>query len=153
MEAERKQNKEMEMNLFFTPKDAKAGDVIPFFNEETKVFDNFYLKHWNPGTAKEEDKLRWHRITTRDHRAFRETPVNICGGTGCVVRSGGMYHMFYCTFEDKPQAQWIRHAVSRDLTDWKEILEDRFRENTAVSHTPIWKGRRIHTMRRTRCAP
>ena len=67
----------MEMNLFFTPKDAKAGDVIPFFNEETKVFDNFYLKHWNPGTAKEEDKLRWHRITTRDHRAFRETPDKI----------------------------------------------------------------------------
>ena len=139
MEAERKQNKEMEMNLFFTPKDAKAGDVIPFFNEETKVFDNFYLKHWNPGTAKEEDKLRWHRITTRDHRAFRETPVNICGGTGCVVRSGGMYHMFYCTFEDKPQAQWIRHAVSRDLTDWKEILEDRFGPDGVIYRMTDWR--------------
>ncbi len=127
------------MNLFFTPKDAKAGDVIPFFNEETKVFDNFYLKHWNPGTAKEEDKLRWHRITTRDHRAFRETPVNICGGTGCVVRSGGMYHMFYCTFEDKPQAQWIRHAVSRDLTDWKEILEDRFGPDGVIYRMTDWR--------------
>ena len=80
------------MNLFFTPGDAKAGDVIPFFNEESKVFDNYYLKHWNPGTPKEEDKLRWHRITTEDHRTLlrrppisREAQAPSCGRAGCII--------------------------------------------------------------------
>ena len=127
------------MNLFFTPKDAKAGDVIPFFNEKTKMFDHYYLKHWNPGTPREEDKLRWHRLTTGDHRVFTETPVNICGGTGTVIRSGGMYHMFYCTFDDKPQAQWIRHAVSRDLTDWQDILEDKFGPDGIIYRMTDWR--------------
>ena len=40
------------MDLFYTPKYAKTGDVIPFYNEEKQQFDNYYLKNWNPDAPK-----------------------------------------------------------------------------------------------------
>lgn len=127
------------MNSFFTPQDAKTGDIIPFYNEETKQFDNYYLKLWNPGAPNEKDKLRWHRITTEDHVTFTETPINICGGTGTIVRTGGKYHMFYCTFDKKPAAQWARHAVSDDLTHWEDIPEDKFGPDGIIYRMTDWR--------------
>ena len=47
--------------------------------------------------------------------------------------------MFYCTFDDKPQAQWIRHAVSRDLTDWQDILEDKFGPDGIIYRMTDWR--------------
>ena len=32
------------MNLFYSPEYAKTGDVIPYYNEETKRFEGYYLK-------------------------------------------------------------------------------------------------------------
>lgn len=127
------------MNLFFTPQNAKAGDVIPFFNEATKTFENYYLKLWNPGAPDEKDKLRWHRITTKDHCTFTETPVNIHGGTGTIVHFNGIYHMFYCTFDKEPPAQWARHAVSRDLIEWEDIPEDRFGPDGTIYRMSDWR--------------
>ena len=31
------------MNLFYTPEYAKTGDVIPFYNQKTKRFENYYM--------------------------------------------------------------------------------------------------------------
>ena len=38
-------------------------------------------------------------------------------------RVDGTYHLFYCTFDDDPQRQWVRHAISEDLTHWHEVGE------------------------------
>ena len=42
------------MDLFYTPQYAKTGDVIPYYDEETKRFENFYLKNWNSDAPKEQ---------------------------------------------------------------------------------------------------
>ncbi len=106
------------MNLFFTPEYAKAGDVIPFYNEKDGRFEHFYLKNWNPDAPKDQIVRGWHRISTVDNRNYAESPTTIRGGTGCVICVDGVYHVFYCTFDWNPSAQWVRHAVSPDLEHW-----------------------------------
>ena len=109
------------MDLFYTPLYAKTGDVIPFFDERTKRFENFYLKNWNPDAPEDEIVHGWHRITTEDNRIYTETPIHIHGGTGSVIYVDGLYHLFYCTFDFNPSVQWVRHAVSVDLTQCHNI--------------------------------
>ena len=48
------------MNLFYTPEYAKTGDVIPFYNQKTKRFENYYLKNWNPDAPKDKIVYGWH---------------------------------------------------------------------------------------------
>lgn len=127
------------MDLFYTPQYAKTGDVIPFYNEKEKQFDNYYLKNWNPDAPKDKVVHGWHRITTKDNRTYTEVPTNIRGGTGSIIWEGGMYHMFYCTFDEKPQAQWARHAVSRDLTHWQDIPEDKFGPDGVIYRMSDWR--------------
>lgn len=129
------------MNLFFTPEHAKAGDVIPFYNEATKRFENYYLKNWNPDAPKDEIIPGWHRIETDDNINFKETPLYIDGGTGCVVKVEDTYHMFYCTFDfdKKPVLQWARHAVSKDLVNWEDIPEDKFGPDGVIYRTSDWR--------------
>lgn len=127
------------MDLFYTPEYAKTGDVIPFYDEETKQFENFYLKNWNPDTPKEKITHGWHRITTRDNRAYTETPVRIYGGTGSVLRIGGLYHVFYCTFDHNPPVQWIRHATSTDLTHWTELKDEVFCADGEIYRLSDWR--------------
>lgn len=90
------------MNLFYTPEYAKTGDVIPFYNQKTKRFENYYLKNWNPDAPKDKIVYGWHQIITEDNRIYKETPTNIQGGTGSVIEVDGVYHMFYCTFDQNP---------------------------------------------------
>lgn len=127
------------MNLFYTPEYAKTGDVIPFYDEKTGRFENFYLKNWNPDAPKDLITHGWHRITTEDNRTYQETPVHILGGTGSVLWADGMYHVFYCTFDHNPPAQWVRHAVSHDLTHWEDIPEDRFTADGEIYRLSDWR--------------
>lgn len=129
------------MNLFYIPEYAKCGDVIPFYNEEKKRFDNFYLKNWNPGAPKEKVVRGWHRIVTTDNRNFEEIPTGIEGGTGSVIKVGDTYHMFYCTFDfDKdPVAQWARHAVSKDLETWTDFPEEKFGPDGVIYRMTDWR--------------
>ncbi len=127
------------MDLFYTPEYAKTGDVIPFYDEETKRFENFYLKNWNPDAPKDQIVHGWHRITTTDNRNYTEVPVHIYGGTGSVLRVDGLYHVFYCTFDHNPPVQWVRHAISRNLTDWEEIPEDKFSADERFYRLSDWR--------------
>lgn len=127
------------MDLFYTPEYAKTGDVIPFYNEEKKQFDNYYLKNWNPDAPKDKIRYGWHRITTKDNRNYVEVPTAICGGTGSVIKADGVYHMFYCTFDKNPQAQWARHAISTDLTNWTDIPEDKFGPDGVIYSMSDWR--------------
>lgn len=127
------------MDLFYTPQDAKTGDVIPFFDERTKRFENFYLKNWNPDAPKDKIVHGWHRITTKDNRTYTETPIHIQGGTGSVIYVDGIYHLFYCTFDFNPSVQWVQHATSKDLTHWQDIPEDKFQADSRLYRLSDWR--------------
>lgn len=127
------------MDLFYTPEYAKTGDVIPFYDEDSKTFVNYYLKNWNPDAPKDKVIYGWHRIATSDNRNFDEVPTNIHGGTGSVIKNGGIYHMFYCTFDADPPAQWARHATSTDLIHWEDIPEDKFGPDGIIYKTSDWR--------------
>lgn len=127
------------MDLFYTPRHAKTGDVIPFYDERTGRFENFYLKNWNPDAPKDEIVYGWHRITTTDNRAYTETPVHIHGGTGSVLWVDGLYHMFYCVFDHDPPVQWVRHAVSTDLAHWEDRPEEAFCADGELYRLSDWR--------------
>lgn len=125
--------------LFYTPEYAKTGDVIPFYNEKTKRFENYYLKNWNPDAPKDLAFHGWYRIVTEDLRTYVETPTKIQGGTGSVICVDGLYHMFYCTFDRDPAAQWARHATSVDLVHWKDIPEEKFGPDGTIYRMSDWR--------------
>lgn len=129
------------MNLFYTPPYAKTGDVIPFYNESTKRFENFYLKNWNPDAPKELITRGWHKLVTEDNLHFQESPTGIEGGTGSVLKIGDVYHMFYCTFDFDvtPVAQWARHAVSTDMEHWTDIPEEKFGPDGNIYAITDWR--------------
>lgn len=127
------------MQFFYTAKHAKIGDVIPFYNQNTKQFDNFYLKNWNPDCPKEEIVYGWHKLSTADRIHFQEEPTGIHGGTGSIVETDGLYHMFYCTFEQNPDKQYARHATSTDLVNWSDIPEDKFSSDGEIYRSVDWR--------------
>lgn len=129
------------MQLFYKPEYAKTGDVIPFYDEDRKCFENFYLKNWSPDAPEEKVVRGWHRITTTDNRTYHEIPTGIQGGTGSVIKVNGLYHMFYCTFDfDKdPVAQWARHAVSEDLEHWTDFPEEKFGPDGEIYEITDWR--------------
>lgn len=127
------------MDLFYTPEYAKTGDVIPFYDEDSQTFVNYYLKNWNPDAPKDKVVYGWHRIATSDNRQFEEIPTNIHGGTGSIVKTGGIYHMFYCTFDADPPAQWARHATSTDLVHWEDVPGDKFGPDGVIYKMSDWR--------------
>ena len=79
------------MNLFYTPEYAKTGDVIPFYNQKTKRFENYYLKNWNPYFGSDR-KDGWHLLNTKDMVHYGpETAIGILGGTGSVIWAEGLF--------------------------------------------------------------
>ncbi len=126
-------------DFFYTPEYAKTGDVIPFYNEETGRFEGYYLKNWNPDAPKEMVKHGWHHIISEDNRTFSEQATNIQGGTGSVIKVDDIYHMFYCTFDFDPQAQWVRHATSTDLVNWTDYPEEKFGPDGNIYRMSDWR--------------
>ena len=126
------------MSLYYTPEHAKVGDVIPFFDRRSSRFENFYLKNWNPDAPREQVVHGWHRMSGAWPDQIEETPVHILGGTGSVVEMDGTYHLFYCTFDDNPQRQWVRHATSEDLTHWHEVGEA-FGPDSSIYEPTDWR--------------
>lgn len=126
------------MHLYYTPQYAKVGDVIPFFDRRHGRFENFYLKNWNPDAPRDLVMPGWHRVTGDTPDTLVETPVHIFGGTGSVIDVDGVYHLFHCTFTANPQRQVIRHTVSDDLTNWREITEP-FKPDTSIYEPTDWR--------------
>lgn len=126
------------MSLFYTPDNAKVGDVIPFFDRRTGRFRNFYLKNWNPDAPRGAVRHGWHLMSGVRAEGMADTPVGILGGTGSIVDVDGTYHLFYCTFDDDPQRQWIRHAVGDDLVHWREVGEP-FGPDAAIYEPTDWR--------------
>ena len=96
--------------LFYTPEYAKTGDVIPFYNEKTKRFENYYLKNWSPNAPKDLAFHGWYRIVTEDLRTYVETPTKIQGGTGSVICVDGLYLSGHAM---QPASTWYTGKISR----------------------------------------
>lgn len=112
------------MQLFYTPQHARVGDVIPYY--EDGKFHLFYLKNWNPYFGSDR-KDGWHLLNTKDMVHYGpETAIGILGGTGSVIKADGIYHLYYCVFEQNPQRQYVCHATSRDLDSWTKHEEETF---------------------------
>ena len=103
------------------------GDIIPFF--EDGVFRLFYLG------------FGWSSVSTRDQLHFTDQyRTGIHGGTGSVIRVGSEYHMFYCKFTFTPyMRQFVCHAVSSDLKEWKELPEETFQPDDRIYEMTDWR--------------
>ena len=102
------------MQLFYTPQHARVGDVIPYY--EDGKFHLFYLKNWNPYFGSDR-KEGWHLLTTKDMVHYGpETAIGILGGTGSVIKADGIYHLYYCIFEQNPQRQYEPESGELDET-------------------------------------
>ncbi len=129
------------MEIFYTPRFARLGDVVPYYDKKRKQLHHFYLKNPHSDAPEGEALKGWHYLGTEDNLNFIEKPIHIRGGTGCIVEVDNIYHMFYCTFDfDKtPVAQWCRHAVSKDLENWTDILEDKFGPDGVIYKDTDWR--------------
>ena len=121
------------MAVYYRPERAVLGDVIPFY--DGGEFKPFYLRNYR-GNRDADHQDSWVMLSTTDHVHFREHDTHIVGGTGSVICVDGLYHMFYCTFQQDPERNYINHAVSKDLDAWREIPEDRFSSDDAI-YAPV----------------
>ena len=124
------------MSIFHRPENAVLGDVIPFYDEG--VFKPFYLRNFRHNRDKDHQDS-WVMLATTDHVHFTEHDTNIVGGTGSVIKVDGVYHMFYCTFRQYPERNYINHAISYDLDTWTPIPEDDFRSDDNIYSPTHWR--------------
>lgn len=125
------------MSIFFKPEHARVGDIIPFY--DNGIFNLFYLKNWGDYDGPDR-KPGWHRLTTTDNvNMTSETATGIRGGTGCVVKTVGVYHLFYCIFRDNPQRQYVCHAISEDMERWHDLPEDTFGPDERIYLPTDWR--------------
>ena len=125
------------MQLFYTPQHARVGDVIPYY--EDGKFHLFYLKNWNPYFGSDR-KDGWHLLNTKDMVHYGpETAIGILGGTGSVIKADGIYHLYYCVFEQNPQRQYVCHATSRDLDSWTKHEEETFGPDETIYLPTDWR--------------
>lgn len=126
------------MAVFYRPKNAFVGDVIPFF--DGGLFKPFYLKIWRDYRG--SDRIDgWHMLATADHLQYQEFPTRIVGGTGSVLKIGAVYHMFYCKFDhhSQPEKQMVCHATSSDLKKWAELPEETFMADGKIYEMSDWR--------------
>ena len=125
------------MQLFYTPQHARVGDVIPYY--EDGKFHLFYLKNWNPYFGSDR-KDGWHLLNTKDMVHYGpESAIGILGGTGSVIKADGIYHLYYCVFEQNPQRQYVCHATSRDLDSWTKHEEETFGPDETIYLPTDWR--------------
>lgn len=103
----------------------KAGDLIPYWDEQTNTFRLFYLilrrnmhSKWDGGHG----GLEIWQASTQDLKTWTHHPVTIpiteqweaWNGTGAVAYLEGKYHWFYPTPDYDTEKGGIQHAVSGD---------------------------------------
>ena len=79
-------------------------------------------------------------MTTKDLIHYEsETAIGILGGTGCIIKVEGLYHLYYCVFEDQPQRQYVCHATSTDLTNWTKYPDETFGPDESIYLLTDWR--------------
>lgn len=125
-------------NFFYKPEAGWLADVIPF--HEDGEFKLLYLKDWRDKETFGEG-TPWFLIGTKDFVTYTEygevlprggeTEQDLYIYTGCLLKVGEVYHIFYTgnNFHYPAQGkkqQAVMHAVSSDLIHWEKIPEDAF---------------------------
>lgn len=131
-------------DFFYRPKNAWAGDFIPFYKDGK--FRLFFEPAWRDISHRPEGEQLywpgpWYQISTEDFVHFTEYGRSLARGTrnqqdlacftGSVIEAEGLYHIFYAgnnryfPKQGKP-ANGVMHAVSHDLLNWTKLPEDTF---------------------------
>ena len=110
----------MERNkIYYCSSEGFCGDFIPFYH------DGIYHLYHISGRG-------WKHVTTKDFVNFEDLGMSIDGSddenaydksifTGCIMEHEGVFHMFYCGYNDKlSPCQVVLHATSRDLHNWEK---------------------------------
>lgn len=129
------------MRLFYKPKKGYLGDVVPFYDENSKQFKLFYIFDNRKDSEPQKPDIFWYLLSTNDFLDYEEHGKVISGGkkedqdygigTGSVIKVDRSYHAFYTGTniynkeQEKPE-QAICHAVSNDLLNWKKTPEHMF---------------------------
>lgn len=98
-----------------------VGDIIPYYDEESKQYHIFYLRGHPEGTGLARFDTPWAHCVTRDWRTVEVLPDALTKGlrgdcddgacfTGCVVRHQGIYYLFYTAFS--PYGDKSREVIS-----------------------------------------
>lgn len=124
------------MKLFYRPDNAVAGDVIPFYDQG--MYKPFYLRNFRFNRSA-QNRDGWVMLQTADHVHFKEHDTGIGGGTGSVIKVDGVYHMFYCTFRQQPDRNFINHAVSTDLKTWTPLDDEAFCSDNRIYAPVHWR--------------
>ena len=123
-------------NLFYRPKNAWVGDLIPYY--EDGVYYAFYL--YDPRNRKDEyaEETTWHLVTTKDFVKLTDHGEAISRGndsmpnrniyTGSVVKDkNGKYHAFYTAFNEdiRINGKSIQSVMKADGPDLYHLETDR----------------------------
>ena len=90
-------------------------------------------------------------LETKDHVHFTEHNTKIVGGTGSVIKVDGVYHMFYCTFQQLPDRNYIQHAVSSDLDEWTTLKDEAFCSDGAIYAPVHWRDPFVFWVEEEQC--
>ena len=123
--------------LFYQPKDAWVGDLIPYWEDGT--FYGFYLHDPRIKDKEYAEETTWHLVTTKDFvnldykgesiRRGADDRPNKNAYTGSVIKdSNGIYHAFYTAYNEKfkingKSIQSVMQATGSDL-EHLETMED-----------------------------
>lgn len=116
-------------DLFYKPKDAWVGDLIPYY--EDGLYYGFYLHDPRHREGEYAEETTWHLITTKDfvnltyhgeaiERGGEDAP-NKNAYTGSVLKTkDGSYQVYYTAFNEKVKhngrsVQSVMRAVGKDL--------------------------------------
>jgi beta-fructofuranosidase len=104
------------------------GDAIPYYNDLDGTYHLFYLSPRLDADSSAErlDGVTWEHVSSPDLRNWSAHPSAILPGppgsvdeagalTGCVIRAGDVWHVFYVGASAGEYPQTICHATSVDL--------------------------------------
>lgn len=115
---------------FFKPRIGWVGDVMPFYDESTNIFNIFYLQDWRENGAIHP----YWKVETNNFASYSNNALAISNGsseeqdealgTGCIMKGNdGIYYAFYTGekstnyIEGMPR-QAVMRASSLDLKTW-----------------------------------
>ncbi len=116
--------------IFYRAPGGVTGDVIPFFHNGR--YHLFYLRGLR-GEAAKTQGMPWRRVVTDDFLDFSDDIEVLAPGapddrdyfnyTGCVLKKGESFHIFYTGHNDRVKAdgqsvEVIMQATSSDLRHW-----------------------------------
>lgn len=128
------------MGIFFTPENGECADFIPYYNEDTKTYELYYLHDFRD-IKKMGEGCPWYRLTTKNFVTFHEDGEVLPRGgreeqdlfvyTGCVIKKDDLYHIFYTghnhhLLDMGKRVEAVMHATSQDGLHWDKIPEDTF---------------------------